>query len=156
MWERPSSAWLVGTLLGAVLLHGCWAITIEVGPAYSPARSFDVRVWTNYSSDGFVFPELADDDWGMPELQGKPSVGVALGGGGFRATIMSLGWIRGLHLVSICRSSGRGNARRGEGAGSPPLRSGWRRKQQPRCRLSNLPHSRPSQARGKTHKHALA
>jgi hypothetical protein len=44
-------------------------------------------VWPNYTSPDFIFPELRDDDYGLPDLAAKPSLGIALGGGGFRAMV---------------------------------------------------------------------
>lgn len=82
-------------LLAAAGAHA----VLEVKGAYQPSAPFDVRVWPNYTSPGFVFPELADDEWGLSELQEKPEIGVAFGGGGFRAAIMALGWARGLQEV---------------------------------------------------------
>jgi hypothetical protein len=114
--------WLVTLLLTAAVHRSDAIITLR--GAFEPNAPFDVRVWGNFSSPSFVFPELADDDFGIPELQGKPrcaagrarrtrvgprahcrrslrshSMGVALGGGGFRASVMALGWVRGLHEV---------------------------------------------------------
>jgi hypothetical protein len=108
----------VGGVEGVITLRG----------AFEPESSFDVRTWTNYSSPDFVFPELSDDEFGMPALAAKPSVGVALGGGGFRAGIMALGWIRGLHEVGLA-CSGNGAAAAQKAANGGHLGPGRRARQ---------------------------
>jgi hypothetical protein len=52
--------------------------------AYKPSEPVNVRVWTNSSSSPpFVYPELSDGDFGMPQLQKKPNLGICVSGGAF-------------------------------------------------------------------------
>lgn len=101
MKERLKCLFVLIALSNVASLPGCAGLGLR--GAYEPDSAYDVRVWKNFTSSNFIFPELADDDFGMPGLQGKPSIGICLGGGGFRANIMSLGWIRALHKVGFSR-----------------------------------------------------
>lgn len=52
-----------------------------------------------------VYPEVSDGAYGIPHIQAKPSLGVSMSGGGFRATTCASGWLRGLHNVSVERDT---------------------------------------------------
>ena len=67
---------------------------------FNPETNATVHVWTNASLPGFTYPELSPDGaWGVPHIQARPNIGVALSGGGFRAATLSLGWVRMLYEV---------------------------------------------------------
>lgn len=46
-----------------------------------------------------VYPEVSDSAYGMQHIKQKPSLGLAMSGGGFRAATCAAGWTRGLHKV---------------------------------------------------------
>jgi hypothetical protein len=46
-----------------------------------------------------VYPEVSDTDYGIRHIKEKPSLGLAMSGGGFRAATCAAGWTRGLHKV---------------------------------------------------------
>jgi hypothetical protein len=59
-----------------------------------------VRVWTNVTDADFVHPELdPESDFGIDMLLDKPSLGISMSGGGWRAASLAYGWLRALHLV---------------------------------------------------------
>ncbi|GBF94754.1 hypothetical protein Rsub_07637 [Raphidocelis subcapitata] len=64
---------------------------------FKPAANVTGTIWTY--GPGFTYPELSSSAWGMPELQRRPSFGIALSGGGYRATTLALGWVRALHSI---------------------------------------------------------
>lgn len=86
--QRASSALAGGLLL---LLALC---------SSRPGAAIKVRVWTNVTDPDFVYPELNPySDFGIPALQQKPSLGIAMSGGGLRAAPLAYGWLRALYLV---------------------------------------------------------
>jgi len=46
-----------------------------------------------------VYPEVSDSAYGMQHIRKKPSLGLAMSGGGFRAATCAAGWTRGLQKV---------------------------------------------------------
>lgn len=109
-----------------IVVAAVWrgAAGLGVKGTIEPHAPVEARMWPGYASPGFAFPEMrTDDDFGLPALQAKPSVGIALGGGGIRAAALAHGWIRGLHLVRGLRAAGREEG----GAGSPERAPSTRR-----------------------------
>ena len=47
----------------------------------------------------FTHPEVSDTEYAIQHIKDKPSLGIALSGGGFRAATCAAGWVQGLHLV---------------------------------------------------------
>ncbi|KAG2499382.1 hypothetical protein HYH03_002957 [Edaphochlamys debaryana] len=69
---------------------------------YSPSDPARVFVWSGSDQPGFVFPELdPEGPWGIPALQARPNIGLALSGGGYRAATLALGWVRALHVLGV-------------------------------------------------------
>jgi len=64
-------------------------------------ESASAEVWLGVGEPGFIFPELREDDDGVPALQAKPSFAICLSGGGFRATTCALGWMRAFHSLGV-------------------------------------------------------
>ena len=56
-------------LAGSLLIH-------EALPVCAP----------DSDKESFVYPEQSDTDWGIQTLKDKPNFGVAVSGGGYRAT----------------------------------------------------------------------
>lgn len=54
---------------------------------------------------GFVFPELSDGEFGIPNLQAKGSFGIGVSGGGLRATSLAIGWLRGMQRLGLLRKA---------------------------------------------------
>lgn len=68
---------------------------------FSPAHCIKVRVWTNVTDSDFIYPEIDPaSDYSIDSLMEKPSLGIAISGGGWRAASLAYGWLRALHLVS--------------------------------------------------------
>lgn len=68
--------------------------------ALQQTLSVKVRVWTNVTDSGFIYPELdPQSDFGIDMLLDKPSLGISMSGGGWRAASLAYGWLRALHLV---------------------------------------------------------
>ncbi|KAG2499381.1 hypothetical protein HYH03_002956 [Edaphochlamys debaryana] len=82
--------------LAACLPGACNAAVFDPS---DPARVF---VWSGSDQPGFVFPELdPEGPWGIPALQARPNIGLALSGGGYRAATLALGWVRALHVLGV-------------------------------------------------------
>ncbi|KAF8060477.1 OHP1 [Scenedesmus sp. PABB004] len=100
---RPAAC-TVGLLLLA-LAQPAAALPIKGGAAreavFTPRGNVSARVWTNASAPGFVWPELSDTEFGMPALLRRPNLGIALSGGGMRATTLALGWVRALWQMGV-------------------------------------------------------
>ena len=104
-------------MMGARILMLAWAVMIAVWApqliaarqpdplagldnwVHRPLKPFPVTVWTNTSA-GFTYPELTQGPFGIPALQSKLSLGLALAGGGLRAAAAAIGTLRALHMVS--------------------------------------------------------
>lgn len=43
---------------------------------------------------------MSDSEYGIDHIKAKPSLGLAMSGGGFRAATCAAGWARGLHKVT--------------------------------------------------------
>jgi hypothetical protein len=70
----------------------------------SGVKCIKVRVWTNVTDPSFIYPELdPHSDFGIQAIQEKPSLGIAMSGGGLRAAPLAFGWLRAMHLV--CNSN---------------------------------------------------
>lgn len=48
-----------------------------------------------------VYPEVSDSAYGMQHIRKKPSLGLAMSGGGFRAATCAAGWTRGLQKTLV-------------------------------------------------------
>jgi hypothetical protein len=66
---------------------------------FVPKEPAPVHVWTGTDGADFVYPEQSDGDFGMPALTEKPNFGIAVSGGGYRATTLAYGWLRAMHEV---------------------------------------------------------
>ncbi len=78
---------------------------------YRPDFPTSIFVWSGSDQPGFEYPELsAGAEWGIPALQAKPNLGIALSGGGYRAATLSLGWVRALYLVRASLGGREGRA----------------------------------------------
>jgi hypothetical protein len=65
-------------------------------------RAVKVHVITNVTSPDYVYPELnPESQFYISSIQQKPSLGIAISGGGWRAAALGYGWLRAMHLVSI-------------------------------------------------------
>jgi hypothetical protein len=85
---------LLALALGAAPAAAVWS---EPG-TYKPDGVIEGAVWRLVP--GFVYPELdPKGPWGIPSLQAKPNFGIAMSGGGYRATTLALGWARALHAL---------------------------------------------------------
>jgi hypothetical protein len=75
-------------LLSICLLATITTRLIAAETAYKPAGPITVRVWTNSSSSPpFVYPELSDGEFGMPQLQKKLNFGICVSGGALTAEL---------------------------------------------------------------------
>jgi hypothetical protein len=88
----------IARLLCAALLFTCSAWAARDG-VYVPDKPIEVHYWTGTEKSTFVYPEQTKGEWGMPSLLQKPNLGIAVSGGGFRATTLALGWVRALYEV---------------------------------------------------------
>ncbi|PNW85074.1 hypothetical protein CHLRE_03g170600v5 [Chlamydomonas reinhardtii] len=69
---------------------------------FEPTEPARVFVWSGSDQPGFVYPELSPSgDWGIPDLQARPNLGVALSGGGYRAATLAVGWVRALYALGL-------------------------------------------------------
>jgi hypothetical protein len=60
-----------------------------------------VFVFTNVTTPDYVYPEInPESQFFISKLQQKPSLGIAISGGGWRAAALGYGWLRAMHLVS--------------------------------------------------------
>ncbi|GLI69462.1 hypothetical protein VaNZ11_014078 [Volvox africanus] len=73
-------------------------MTIAV-PASSGTIS--VRAWAPRPDGSLLFPEREDPKFAVPSLSDKAPLAVCIGGGGFRATTLALGWMRALHHMGL-------------------------------------------------------
>jgi hypothetical protein len=78
---------------------GCLCAPAALAGVYVPEDTVTVHVWKGSNAPGFVYPEQQSGDWGIRSLQERPNFGVAVSGGGYRATTTALGWMRGLFEV---------------------------------------------------------
>lgn len=68
--------------------------------ALETVGAIKVRVWTNVTDSDFIYPEIdPGSDYSIDMLIDKPSLGIAISGGGWRAASLAYGWLRALHLV---------------------------------------------------------
>jgi hypothetical protein len=66
-------------------------------------RAVKVHIITNVTSPDYIYPELnPDSQFYISNIQQKPSLGIAISGGGWRAAALGYGWLRAMHLVSHC------------------------------------------------------
>jgi hypothetical protein len=66
---------------------------------HEPDQSVAALAWGGVGSDNFVFPELRAES--TSGVLAKPNFAICVSGGGFRATTLSLGWIRALHKIGV-------------------------------------------------------
>lgn len=79
---------------------------VLLAAAIRGAHGIKTRVWTNATDKDFVYPEQdLGSDFGIDMLVDKPSLGIAVSGGGWRAASLAYGWLRALHLVGAVYSS---------------------------------------------------
>eukprot|EP00878_Enallax_costatus_P001973 GHUV01002137.1.p1 GENE.GHUV01002137.1~~GHUV01002137.1.p1 ORF type:complete len:169 (+),score=19.58 GHUV01002137.1:1223-1729(+) len=77
-------------------------VTLLMVAAVSTVDCIKVRVWTNVTASDFVYPEVDPrSDFGIDALMERPSLGIAISGGGWRAAALAYGWLRALHLMNI-------------------------------------------------------
>jgi hypothetical protein len=90
----PSSRAITLPLLSLCLLVSIYIHVVAAERAYKPAGPVTVRVWTNSSSSPpFVYPELSDGEFGMPQLQKKPNLGICVSGGSLHAGFSYSSWL---------------------------------------------------------------
>ncbi|KXZ51365.1 hypothetical protein GPECTOR_13g854 [Gonium pectorale] len=74
---------------------------------HKPADSSDgdvgvpVKTWVAGPDGRLGFPELDDPEFRIPALDDKAPLAICISGGGFRATTLGLGWLRGLHHLGV-------------------------------------------------------
>lgn len=74
-------------------------------PGLLSVHATKVYVFTNATTPDYVYPEInPDSQMYISKLQEKPSLGIAVSGGGWRAAALGYGWLRALHLVSCLPS----------------------------------------------------
>ena len=61
------------------------------------------KVWDSTDSN-FKFPEEGDSQLKLPDISGRPNVGIAFSGGGTRSASATLGQLRGLDKLDLLRS----------------------------------------------------
>jgi hypothetical protein len=67
----------------------------------SPVQATKVHVCTNATNPDFIYPEInPSSQFYISSLLQKPSLGIAISGGGWRAAALGYGWLRAMHLVS--------------------------------------------------------
>lgn len=67
----------------------------------SGAQAVKVYVFTNVTSPDYTYPEISpNSQFYISSVQQKPSLGIAISGGGWRAAALGYGWLRAMHLVS--------------------------------------------------------
>lgn len=77
-----------------------WVTLLLLSSVLWQTQGVKVRVWTNVTDADFIYPELdPGSDFGIDMLLDKPSIGIAMSGGGWRAASLAYGWLRALHLV---------------------------------------------------------
>jgi hypothetical protein len=85
--------------LRSCLLVAVCALAPVLAEVYSPTDNITVHYWTGAEAKGFVYPEQSKGPFGIKALLAKPDFGVAVSGGGYRATTVGLGCSIGLHQV---------------------------------------------------------
>lgn len=75
-----------------------------------PPDKLSIAQRLNPKVQQLLYPEVSEGDYGIPHIKAKPSLGVAMSGGGFRATTCASGWLRGLHNVRGREKEGGGEA----------------------------------------------
>ncbi|KXZ51366.1 hypothetical protein GPECTOR_13g855 [Gonium pectorale] len=60
-----------------------------------------VKTWVAGPDGRLGFPELDDPEFRIPALDDKAPLAICISGGGFRATTLGLGWLRGLHHLGV-------------------------------------------------------
>ena len=89
-------------VVGVGFLFLTWSHHAEAADAvFQPTDPAAVHVWTGTDGPDFVYPEQSEGDFGMPELTKKPSFGIAVSGGGYRATTLAYGWLRAMYEVTF-------------------------------------------------------
>ncbi|GIL48214.1 hypothetical protein Vafri_4897 [Volvox africanus] len=66
-----------------------------------PRPTTTVKAWVRGSNGSLLIPEVDDPQFLVPGLSAKAPVAVCISGGGFRATALALGWLRGLHHMGL-------------------------------------------------------
>lgn len=70
------------------------------------SRAVKVYVFTNVTSPDYTYPEISpDSQFYISSVQQKPSLGIAISGGGWRAAALGYGWLRAMHLMNITTSA---------------------------------------------------
>lgn len=72
---------------------------------YQPNKSVNTYTWAGARSPDFSYPELSNSEWGIPSVLAKPNFGIALSGGGYRATTLALGWVRALYAMGYLQQA---------------------------------------------------
>ncbi|EFJ46764.1 hypothetical protein VOLCADRAFT_92900 [Volvox carteri f. nagariensis] len=68
---------------------------------FSHPHTTSVKAWPARPDGTICFPELDDPDFAVPGLGDKAPIAVCISGGGFRATTLGLGWLRGLQHLGL-------------------------------------------------------
>ncbi|KAG2442832.1 hypothetical protein HXX76_002911 [Chlamydomonas incerta] len=104
--QLPDQARSPPPLLTLLVVLSCCSVLIAptsgAGSVFEPKQPARVFVWAGSDQPGVVYPELSPSgDWGIPDLQARPNLGVALSGGGYRAATLAVGWVRALHALGL-------------------------------------------------------
>jgi hypothetical protein len=84
------------------MARSCWLaiLLLTLAAQHQNCAAVQVRIWTNITATDFVWPEVDPyGDFGIEQLRQRPSLGIALSGGGLRAAALAYGWLRTLHQV---------------------------------------------------------
>lgn len=93
--------WGVSSVLALLLaaVNLCTAV-------YTPPNAYNFSVWTGSNESWFLYPEILNNsNYSIPIIQKKPTIGIALSGGGFRAATLGLGYLRALYLLGVTTSA---------------------------------------------------
>lgn len=90
-------------MVRSALLAPCMALLLTtITVQHQTCAAIKVRVWTNVTAPDFTWPEVDPaSDFGIASLELRPSLGIALSGGGLRAAALAYGWLRTLHMVRV-------------------------------------------------------
>eukprot|EP00775_Hariotina_reticulata_P001277 gene1277-1617_t len=65
-----------------------------------------IKLWTNANAKWFVYPELVStSNYFVPSINNRPSLGIAVSGGGYRAVTLALGYVRALQMMNLTQQA---------------------------------------------------